>query len=45
MSPQYEQTPKPENLFFRQFKSWLAIIAPIGLNPELIRQDFHMDLL
>ena len=42
---QYKQTPKPDYLFFRKFISYLAITAPIGLIPEFIRQDFHMDLL
>nr|WP_240042023.1 winged-helix domain-containing protein [Aeromonas media] len=27
-----------------KFISSLAIAAPLGLTPELIRQDFHMDL-
>ncbi|WP_139708796.1 hypothetical protein [Aeromonas allosaccharophila] len=42
---QYKQTPKPDYLFFRKFISYLAITAPIGLIPEFIQQDFHMDLL
>ena len=42
---QYKQTPKPDYLFFKKFISYLAITAPIGLIPEFIRQDFHMDLL
>ena len=42
---QYKQTPKPDSLFFRKFKSYLTITAPIGLIPDFIRQDFHMDLL
>ncbi|VFB08725.1 Uncharacterised protein [Aeromonas salmonicida] len=41
---QYKQTPKPDHMFFRKFISCLAITAPIGLIPEFIRQDFHMDL-
>ena len=42
---QYKQTPKPDYLFFSKFKSWLAITAPVGLIPEFIRQDVHMDVL
>ncbi|MGY3949202.1 hypothetical protein BJP24_18495 [Aeromonas allosaccharophila] len=45
---QYKQTPKPDYLFFlffRKFISYLAITAPIGLIPEFIRQDLHLDLL
>lgn len=42
---QYERTQKPEHLLFTKFKSGLGITAPLGLIPELIRQDFHMDLL
>lgn len=42
---QYKQTPKPDHIFFRKFISYLAITLPIGLIPEFIRQDFHLDLL
>ncbi|MFQ2905954.1 hypothetical protein ACK3YP_01865 [Aeromonas allosaccharophila] len=42
---QYKQTPKPDYLFFKKFISYLAITLPIGLIPEFIRQDFHLDLL
>ncbi|WP_279505482.1 hypothetical protein [Aeromonas veronii] len=42
---QYKQTPKPDHMFFRKFISYLAITLPIGLIPEFIRQDFHLDLL
>ncbi|MCX9131109.1 hypothetical protein OKS68_01305 [Aeromonas veronii] len=42
---QQKQTPKPDHMFFRKFISYLAITVPIGLIPEFIRQDFHLDLL
>ncbi|HHQ4555749.1 TPA: hypothetical protein ACSPZ7_003966 [Aeromonas veronii] len=42
---QYKQTSKPDHMFFRKFISYLAITLPIGLIPEFIRQDFHLDLL
>ncbi|MBS4705648.1 hypothetical protein [Aeromonas veronii] len=42
---QDKQTPKPDHMFFRKFISYLAITLPIGLIPEFIRQDFHLDLL
>ncbi|HDO1357406.1 TPA: hypothetical protein P2Q89_002890 [Aeromonas veronii] len=42
---QYKQTSKPDHMFFRKFISYLAITMPIGLIPEFIRQDFHLDLL
>ncbi|MFQ2905952.1 hypothetical protein ACK3YP_01855 [Aeromonas allosaccharophila] len=42
---QYERTQKPDYLFFIKLMSSLAITAPIGLIPEFIRQDFHLDLL
>lgn len=42
---QYKQTPKPHQMFFRKFISYLAITTLIGLLQKYIRQDFHMDLL
>ena len=42
---QHKQTPNPDYLFLRKLISYLAITAPIGLIPEFIRQDFHLDLL
>lgn len=41
---QEERTQKPKNVFLSAFKSGLAITVPVGLIPEFIRQDFHMNL-
>jgi hypothetical protein len=40
----HKQAKKPKNVFLSAFQSGLAITVPVGLIPEFIRQDFHMDL-
>ncbi|MFC5705145.1 hypothetical protein [Aeromonas eucrenophila] len=39
-----EPAQAPQRVFLSAFKSGLAITVPVGLIPEFIRQDFHMDL-